>query len=92
MPVVTVCDAAPRVAAEPTSNGAVAEPPEYATMRPWATSPAVRRKVRVGALTPRTHHIITPDAIPLVASVSPLDCWVATRFQSFGTVKGALER
>lgn len=72
--VVAVAEAAPRVLAEPVSNGAVADPPEYAIIRPCATSPAVRRKVRVGADTPRTHHIITPEAIPLVASVSPEDC------------------
>lgn len=91
VPVVTVVDAAPRVLAEPVSKGTDA-PPEYAMMRPCATSPPVRLKVRVGALTPRTHHIITPDAIPLVASVSPEDCCVATRFQSPGTVNAALER
>lgn len=61
-------------------------------MRPCATSPPVRVKVSVGALAPRTRHIITPLAIPLVASVSPEDCCVATRFQSPGTVKAALER
>jgi hypothetical protein len=60
--------------------------------RPWATSPAVRLKVRVGADEPRTVHIIRPLAIPFVASVSPDDCCVATRFQSAGTVNGALER
>jgi hypothetical protein len=89
--VVTVPEATARVLAEPVSKG-VDEPPEYAMMRPWATSPAVRLKVRVGAPAPRTRHIINPLAIPLVASVSPEDCWVATRFQSPGTVKAALER
>jgi hypothetical protein len=49
-------------------------------------------KVNVGALAPRTRHIINPLAIPFVASVSPDDCCVATRFQSPGTVKAALER
>lgn len=73
VPVVAVTEAAPNVFADPVSKG-VAEPPEYAMIRPCATSPAVRLKVRVGGLAPRTHHIITPDAIPFVASVSPEDC------------------
>lgn len=91
VPVVTVAEATASVLAVPASKG-VEEPPEYAIIRPCATSPAVRLKVRVGAPAPRTRHIITPDAIPFVASVSPEDCCVATRFQSPGTVNAALER
>jgi len=60
--------------------------------RPCATSPPAREKVKVGAPAPLTRHIISPEAIPLVASVSPEDCCVATRVQSPGTVKAALER
>ena len=73
VPEVTVAEATASVLAVPVSKG-VEEPPEYAIIRPCATSPPVRLKVRVGASAPRTRHIITPDAIPFVASVSPEDC------------------